>query len=102
MRHALDLYERLRVRIRSHVTNGTPDEAAPSQMSHARAGVESHVISSESISDYARARGSDTRDTSSPPLDYPVCPHVDDIELAYWYAENPKVTCARCWLERQK
>lgn len=30
---------------------------------------------------------------------YPVCPHVDDVELAYWYAEHPEVICARCWLE---
>jgi hypothetical protein len=33
---------------------------------------------------------------------YPVCPHVDDVELACWYAENPKVVCARCWLERHR
>jgi hypothetical protein len=33
-------------------------------------------------------------------LSYPVCPHVDDIELAYWYAKHPEVICARCWLER--
>ena len=102
MRHALDLYERLRVRIRSHVTNGTPAATPPSQMSHARASVDSHVISSESISDYARARGSDTRDTSAPTLDYPVCPHVEDVELAYWYAAHPEVVCARCWLKRHR
>jgi hypothetical protein len=28
------------------------------------------------------------------------CPHATDPELAEWYAENPKLTCARCWLER--
>jgi len=28
------------------------------------------------------------------------CPHVTDPDLAQWYAENPKLTCARCWLER--
>jgi hypothetical protein len=28
------------------------------------------------------------------------CRHVTDPHLADWYAENPKLTCARCWLER--
>jgi hypothetical protein len=28
------------------------------------------------------------------------CPHVTDPELAAWYAENPKLTCARCWVAR--
>ena len=30
-----------------------------------------------------------------------LCPHVTDPDLAEWYAENPKLTCARCWLSRQ-
>ena len=30
-----------------------------------------------------------------------VCPHVKEDWLAQWYAENPKLTCARCWLERR-
>ena len=29
-----------------------------------------------------------------------VCPHVDDPVLAEWYAENPKLVCTRCWVER--
>jgi hypothetical protein len=29
------------------------------------------------------------------------CPHVTDPDLAEWFAENPKLTCARCWLERR-
>jgi hypothetical protein len=29
------------------------------------------------------------------------CPHVTDPDLIEWYAENPKVTCARCWLEKK-
>ena len=36
---------------------------------------------------------------TAPAHGYPVCPHVTDPELAEWYAENPKLTCARCWLE---
>jgi hypothetical protein len=27
------------------------------------------------------------------------CPHVSEQWLREWYAENPKLTCARCWLE---
>lgn len=37
------------------------------------------------------------------PLSVPLfspCPHVTDPVLIEWYAENPKVVCARCWLER--
>jgi hypothetical protein len=34
------------------------------------------------------------------PADRRPCPHVTDPELAAWYAEHPKVVCARCWLER--
>ena len=37
-----------------------------------------------------------------PALSYPACPHVNDEELAYWRAENPKFICARCWLHRQR
>lgn len=35
------------------------------------------------------------------PPERPVCPHVTDPDLAEWYAENPRVTCARCWLARR-
>jgi len=27
------------------------------------------------------------------------CPHVNDPDLAEWYAEHPNVVCARCWLD---
>jgi hypothetical protein len=30
------------------------------------------------------------------------CQHVTDPVLAEWYAENPKLTCARCWLEGRR
>jgi len=48
--------------------------------------------------DQVRSTPADQRSTQVR-LDYPVCPHVEDIELAYWYAEHPEVICARCWLE---
>lgn len=37
-----------------------------------------------------------------PAADYPVCPHVNDVALAYWFAEHPEVVCARCWLGRHR
>lgn len=30
------------------------------------------------------------------------CPHVTEDWLREWYAANPKLTCARCWLEKKK
>ena len=30
------------------------------------------------------------------------CCHVGDPDLAEWYAKNPHLTCARCWLEGAK
>jgi len=92
MSQALDLYERVRDHLRSHVTVGTPETERPSQVSHAHASVESHVGSSEPLSLSAPARARDSWDA-------PVCPHVTEEWLAYWYAEHPEVTCARCWLE---
>jgi len=30
------------------------------------------------------------------------CQHVSDLGLIEWRQENPKLVCARCWLERSK
>lgn len=55
--------------------------------------------------------GTEAQKVSQPPWDTPKvihrlkdppegpCPHVTDPVLAEWHAENPKLVCARCWLE---
>jgi len=104
MSAAMSLYERLR---------GAMDEQ-PSGMSLARARGErqdkaSSLFSSVTpveipqVTTSTPEQGADSLSARIPQVTTSTpCQHVTDPELREWFAENPKLTCARCWLESHR
>jgi hypothetical protein len=84
MNTAPSLYERMRARVEQKASN----------LSLARARIETQDTVSSSLNSAVPVEKPQVT-TSTP------CPHVTDPVLAESYRNNPKLTCARCWLERR-